>query len=122
MLAAWYVLSTTCDLLRLYRFSLRPGFHEVIVLSVFALLLKVVLMVLDEIPKAHGLQDKVLRERISAAATAGFWSRVFLVSFCYSMIFDFSGHDDHQDIAQLLPEQSSDKIAEKFHRHWNTGT
>lgn len=112
-LAVCLLLSILCDFLRA-RFYLRQvELENVGVLTMFSVVMKSALAVLEEFPKGHLLKDEVFRLQVTHSYTCGFWSRTF-ANWIDSISFGFQYNTQATPKDNFDPNLPSDKLSKRF--------
>lgn len=120
LLSLYFTLSTAAEIIRCRTFFLRPFLNVVGGLSLVIAICKVVIVVLQEIPKP--LQEEpVAGEKLAQDAVAGFWNRTFLFWINSTLFIGFRRSLSMDDLGNLGPGFSSTRLVQKFERRWERG-
>lgn len=96
----------------------RPGLHVIGVLFVVAAVLKLAIVLLEELSKRSLLSQRYLRSSIGKESTSGFWGRSLFLWLNSTMLIGFRNiitADDLQDIGEKF---SSERLFSKFKLDW----
>ncbi|CEJ94182.1 hypothetical protein VHEMI09730 [[Torrubiella] hemipterigena] len=116
LLSIYCTLSTVVEIIRSRTFLLRPSLNVVGGLSLVIAIFKVVIVVLQEIPKP--LKQDDADEKLAQDAVAGFWNRTFVIWINSTLFIGFRRSLSMNDLGSLGPDFSSHSLVQKFERIW----
>ncbi|OAA78555.1 ABC transporter, transmembrane domain, type 1 [Akanthomyces lecanii RCEF 1005] len=87
-------------------------------LSATSAAVRLVLLVLNEMPRGAALIDDRLRKPASKESSSGFWGRALFLWLNSTLLLGFRTQIRLDDLDELGPEFSSEMLSRKFKDHW----
>lgn len=120
-LSVWVTLSVILDGTIARSYCLRPAYHSVGALSATAGAMKLVVMILEEIPKKHYVKDKNTGRPVGKEAISGFWNRTFYLWLNETLYSGFRVVLRVHHLDNLDEIFSSEMLNERFNATWLRG-
>lgn len=98
---------------------MRSEYHALGAVTVSAAALKLVMMVLQEMPKKNIIRDPKTARPVGKEAVSGFWNRTLYVWLNKTFYTGFRALLQPEDLDELGPEFLSELLAEKFNDKWS---
>lgn len=121
LLGIYFFISTFLDGIRARSYLLREGLDNIGAVQVVVTLAKALLLILEEVPKTASLKNLDLSKFFGKEAFAGFWSRSLMLWLNETFIFGFRNLLTMEDLGNMGPEFSTERLVEAFDRIWTNG-
>lgn len=125
MLSIYLSLMVVADGVKTRSYLLRPGLHLVGAFSCAVAIVKLVLLILQEVPKHIKTKPNKKKEKVdddlSPEATGGFWNRTLALWVNSTLFFGFRGVLKLETLAALGPDFASKQLSERFDPPWEKG-
>lgn len=79
---------------------------------------RVVLLLLDEIPRGAALVDGHIRRANSKESSGGFWNRALFLWLNSTFLLGFRGQLTPKDLDQIGPDFAPEELSQRFKQHW----
>lgn len=119
ILSAWFTCAIACDVTAA-RTYLSLGNANLISLANLSAALKIVLWVLEELPKSRDISDAQPREKIRWQSTCGFITRNLILWPYEELSFGFRHVDTIRQLGHLDPELTAERLSQRFAAHWSS--
>ncbi|TQV94278.1 ABC multidrug transporter [Cordyceps javanica] len=86
--------------------------------SVISAAVRLVLLLLNEVPKGAAMVDGHLQRRASKETSSGFWGRALFLWLNSTLLLGFRTRLCLNDLDELAPEFSSETLFQKFQSRW----
>lgn len=116
-LGLFLTISVLLDIAAARSLSLRQAFDPVSALQIAVPVIKVIILILEEISKRSLLLDQQLRSSLSCEATAGFWSRSFFFWINGLLLTGFQHDITRDDIGDIRFD--TEALYQEFASHWD---
>lgn len=90
-------------------------------LSIVVVVLKMAILLLEEVSKKSLVHDQQLRSSLGRESTSGFWSRSLFLWLNSTLCFGFRSIMSVGDLQDLGPELRSERLFAKFQPFWGKG-
>jgi hypothetical protein len=114
-ISIYFAITMFLDIARARSFFLRSNSHTVASGYVTISTLKFAVLVLTEIPKRY---KSATKKDLGKEAVSGFWNRTLFLWLNSTLFFGFRNRLSVDDIPNLGPGFSSEKLAEAFEPNW----
>lgn len=99
----------------------RHGLYALGCLSIVVVILKMAILLLEEVSKRSLVYDQQLRSSLGRESTSGFWSRSLFLWLNSTLCFGFRSIMSVGDLQDLGPELGSARLFAKFQVFWEKG-
>lgn len=109
------------DIAKVRSYFLRDGMVLLAGLAVAILVMKLALVVLEEISKSHLVDKDSLPKPLSRESVSGFWNRSFFLWLNSTLLLGFRSILQLEDLPILGPEFNNEVLHNRFRSHWGKG-
>lgn len=120
-LSLFLSITLLLDIAKAYSAFNRPGSRSIAGLYIADVVLKLVLIVLEEVPKRASIIDEGLRTDLGRENSAGFWNRSFFCWINQTLLRGYRTSLTVEDLSDLGPEFQSEDLFHLFEPYWNKG-
>lgn len=117
-LSLYLLLGVCTDVIKCRSFFKRPGLEAAGALVATSLALRLLLVMLEEIPKTNRLVDVKQREAVGTEATSGYLTRTFFVFLNPLFLKGYRSALSAQDLSRLGPDFSSNSVHRQLETFW----
>lgn len=121
LLSAWFISAIACDTTIVRFYSSFGNLVHLVALAKASTLLKVGLLLLEELPKLSDISDANLRQRTRWQSTCGMLTRNFMLWPYDEVTFGFRHGNGIGQQVHLDPELASERLARRFSINWSKG-
>lgn len=118
-LVSFYVaVAILLDIVKIRSYFFRRGLHVIGGVLCASATLKAVLLALGERSKRSQVLDPELKKSLGRESLSGFWNRSFFIWLNRIFFLGFWRILRNEDLDELGPEFSTERLSGKFHRRW----
>lgn len=117
-LSVYLSIVLVVDIVKTRSYLIRPELHVVGAVSSALVVTKLMLIVLQEVPKQPQQKHGDRKKKYSSEATGGFWNRTLALWLNTTLLFGFKQTIRMSDLANLGPDFSSRNLSSRFEPVW----
>lgn len=121
-LSLLFSLTMIFDITMARSYFLRDTLSTIAALQACVVVLKLVLVVLEEVPKRSLYLSEKLQSTISLETASGFWNRSLFVWLNPLLVFGWHNHFTIESLPNIGEEFESERLFDRFSHHWVKGT
>ncbi|KAJ3495541.1 hypothetical protein NLG97_g3322 [Lecanicillium saksenae] len=118
LLGLHLALSVVIDITKSRSFLRRPDTHASGSISTYTAIARLMVLVLEEIPRGAAFVDGQLRGAQNSEASGGFWGKALFLWLNSTLFLGFRSRLTVDDIDDIAPEFSSEALSQIFKSHW----
>lgn len=96
----------------------RQGLETIAKVHVPIPILKLILVVLEEVPKRALIKKEEIRSAVARESLAGFWNRSLFFWVNTTLLIGFRSKITEEKLGQIDPQFDSEELHKSFARHW----
>lgn len=120
-LSVFLTITALFDITMTRSYFRRTGLDTIGALQASVVVLKLMLVVLEEIPKRTLFRTEQLRSSVATETVIGFWNRAIFGWLNSLILFGYRRDLDIDDLPSIEDEFDSLKLYDRFVPHWNQG-
>lgn len=120
-LSIFFTLTGLFDIAMARSYFLRDTLGAIASLQTCVVILKLVLIILQEVPKRSLYLSETLQSSVSAESASGFWNRSMFLWLNPLLIFGWRKRFKLDDLPNIGEEFASEKLFDRFSPHWAQG-
>lgn len=121
-LSIYLAMAALFDIVRARSYFIRPDLGAIGGISVALVILKLVLVALEEVSKARLIKSEYLRKPLGKEFISGFWNRSLFIWLNSTLIMGFKKDITINELPDPGPEFDSEHLHERFEPNWEKGT
>ena len=121
-LSVYLALAALFDTVRARSYFIRPDLGAVGGIAVALVILKLILVALEEVSKARLIKPEHLRKPLGKEFVSGFWNRSLFIWLNSTLIMGFKKDITINELPDPGPEFDSEHLYERFEPRWDKGT
>ena len=121
LVSLYLSITVLFDAAKIHSYSSRDDTHDLTYATIATVVIKSVLLILEEIPKRTIIADDNLRKNVGNEALSGFWGRSLFVWVNKILFRGFHMVISSDDLDNLSPELSTKHLNDRFSQTWASG-
>lgn len=111
-------LTLPLDIVTTLSYHHRAGLERIARLSIAVPVLKLVILLLEEISKRSLIRKDEVRKSLGSEAVAGFWNKSLFIWLNPLLLFGFRNTITRSYLPSLAPQMATDVLHRQFWKHW----